>query len=313
MRGDGFRNTLRVAELLLYRADFESRTTTPGWGWLAAEAGLRSFSSVNTIINRLIRMGFLGKVAGGRRAEYTPRDSDEYARWGNGEQVADRAVYVLCMPLTENELAEAGDAEVRRMENKCTLDTFLTRFQAAVDVNCNPIPNQAKANPHSKREWASPMLKEYFGALSERVQAMSAHRIDLQWPRHGTTNADDEATTRHNELQAARTIQWYSPALAKKRSTTVASMFRRWFRAGYTAHDVLHALETRPDGSLWSHDAFTGAMNVAAVAHHRMSRWLYNGEPIMSQTQRILSRRQEALDRAYEVARERAKRERVTS
>jgi hypothetical protein len=311
-RPDFRRSILSVATLILERVDFGSRTSTPGWQWLMAEAGIRSTSTLNRAINWLIRHGFLGKVAGGRQAMYTPESSNLYARWGDGGPVADRAIYVLCEPLTDAELAVAGEQEARRMHNKGTLNGLLTGFSAAVDINRNPIQQEPKRNPKGIREWASPMLKGYFQALSERVQALRGQRPDLQWPRHATTNANDEATTRHNELQAARTIQWYAPSLARKRATTVANMFRRCFRAGWTAADVLHALEHRPDGSLWSHDGFTGASEPAAVAHARLNLWKVGGEPIMSQTQRILSRRQPALDRAIEVARERAKRERLT-
>lgn len=301
------RNVRAVAELLLQRVDYPTRTTTPGWDWIMAGARIRSESTLAKVLRFLNAIGYLGTVAKGRSAQYTPLSSDEHSRWPgiDGGRVADRAVYVLCEPMTEEELSDAGAAEAERMDNKGKLEGFLAAI-GDVEKKCSPNQNQAKRNPKSIREWASPTLKGYFRALSERYQDSGGDRTDLAWPRDRTTDANDEATARRNELNAARTLQWYAPALARLSTALVARMCAPFFRRGWTVNDILHAIDHRPDGSLWAHDAFHGALNIAPIFQHRMNAWRLNGQPVYSLYQRQVRDAQEARDRAIAVSRQRA-------
>jgi len=293
-RRDFRQNLLTVATRLLLGFDFTSHTATPGNAYLLDAAGIGA-GTLGRIKRWLIHNGFLGIVAGGRSAIYTPKIcsgiSNLYKRGQREERMADRAVYVLCRPATEEELARFGEEEVQRMDFKCKLDPFLAMFGLAVDVSGNPIPPKEKSAPKGIKEWASPTLrKTYFEAAAKWVADMNAARTDLQWPKTKTTSADDEATRSFNELQAARTVQWHSPALRTLRSRHLARILAPFFRSDYTPDDILHALEETPDGSKHAHDGFTGALNVAALLQSRLNYWRINGQPVYSHRQRAAQR-----------------------
>ncbi|UOD83492.1 hypothetical protein [Paenarthrobacter ureafaciens] len=296
-RSDFRRNLLAVASLLLLGFDFNSHTVTPGNDYLLASAGIGQ-GTLGRIKRWLMRHGFLAIVAGGRSAIYTPKncsgETNLFKAGEREERMADRAVYVLCRPATEEELARFGEEEVRRMESKCRLDPLLGMFGLAVDINGNPNLTKGKPAPKGIKAWASPTLKSYFEAATKWVADITAARTDLQWPLDGTTSAKDEATRDFNELQAARTVQWHSPPLRKLRSRHLARILAPFFRAGYTPSDILHTLDTKPDGTEHRHDGFHGALNLPALLQSRLNHWRVNGQPVYSRRQRALQRSQDA-------------------
>lgn len=294
VRADFRRNLLAVASLLLLAYDYNSHTVTPGNDYLLAAAGIGK-GTLGRIKRWLRRHGFLGVVAGGRSAIYTPKTSDGnsnlfFKESDRPDRMADRAVYVLCRLATEEELAEFGEQEAQRMDFKCKLDPLLGLFGLAVDINGNPIHSKGKTAPKGIKAWASPTLKSYFEAATKWVADKSAARTDLQWPTTRTTGAQDEATRDFNELQAARTVQWHSPPLRKLRSRHLARILAPFFRADYTPGDILHALDTKPDGTDHQHDGFDGALNVPALLQSRLNHWRMNGQPVYSRRQRSLLR-----------------------
>ncbi|MFM9431990.1 hypothetical protein [Arthrobacter sp. MP_2.3] len=304
-RADFRRNVLTVATALLQAYDYASYTATPGNDYLMTTAGIGA-GTLGRIKRWLTRHGFLGLVAGGRQARYTPKTSDGHSnlfkQGTRPQQMADRAVFVLCRPLNETEIATYGEKEVQRMDFRCKLDPFLSRFSAAVDISGNPIPNTPKTNPKSIREWASPTLKSYFKAAARATALIEAARTDLQWPASRTTSANDQATRDFNELQAARTVQWHSPPLQKLPSRYVARIFAPFFRENYTPGDVLHSIDTKPDGTPHQHDALHGALNIPAVIQSRLNYWRINGQPIYSRSQRVVLEAEEARARAIAAA-----------
>lgn len=306
-RADFRRNVLAVATLLLLAYDHTSYTATPGNDYLRRESGIGA-GTLGRVKRWLTRHGFLGLVAGGRQARYTPRSSDGHSNLfkpgSRPERMADRAVFVLCRPLTERELARYGEAEVQRMNFRCKFDPLLSIFSAAVDINGNPIPSTAKSNPKNIREWASPTLKNYFEAAARATTVLEAARTDLQWPPSKTTGAKDKATREFNELQAARTVQWHSPPLHKLPSRYVARILAPFFRAGYSPRDILHAIDTKPDGTLHRHDGFDGALNVPALLQARLNSWRNNGQPVYSRSQRVVLNAEESRARAVAAASE---------
>lgn len=309
-RTDFRRNLLAVADLLLLGFDFNSHTVTPGNAYLLATAGIGE-GTLGRIKRWLVRYGFLGIVAGGRSAIYTPKscigESHLHKDGERDERMADRAVYVLCRPATEEELAQFGEVEVERMDFKCRLDPLLSMFGLAVDINGNPNLAKGKTVPKGLKAWASPTLKSYFEATTKWVAETTAARTDLQWPRDRTTSASDEATRSFNELQAARTVQWHSPPLRKLRSRHLARILAPFFRNDYTPNDVLHALDTKPDGTEHRYDGFDGALNLPALLQSRLNHWRMNGQPVYSRSQRAIRRSQDAKAQAEAAALRRQK------
>ncbi|MFK0042387.1 hypothetical protein ACIQTW_21335 [Paenarthrobacter sp. NPDC090517] len=295
-KADFRRNVLAVAALLLLSFDFNSHTVAPGNAYLRATAGIGK-GTLGRVKRWLKRYGFLADVAGGRSAIYTPKNclgfSNLHKKGEREERMADRAVYVLCRPATEEELAQFGEEEVQRMDFKCKLDPLLGLFGLAVDINGNPIHSKGKTSPKAIKAWASPTLKSYFEAATKYVADITAARTDISWPLDGTTSANDQATRDFNELQAARTVQWHSPPLRKLRSRHLARILAPFFRADYTPGDILHALDTKPDGSEHRHDGFDGAKDVAKLLQHKLSFWRLNGQPVYSRSQRAIQRSQQ--------------------
>lgn len=295
-KSDFRRNVLTVAGLLRLTFDFNSHTAAPGNAYLRAMAGIGK-GTLGRVKRWLKRYGFLADVAGGRSAIYTPKNCLGFSHLHKGgereDRMADRAVYVLCRPATEEELAQFGEEEVQRMDSKCKLDPLLSLFGLAVDVNGNPIPSKEKRSPKGRTEWASPTLKTYFEAATKYVADIAAARTDLHWPLDGTSSAPDEATRDFNELQAARTVQWYSPPLRKLRSRHLAKILAPYFRADYTPADILHTLDTKPDGTQHRHDGFDGAKDVAKLLQHKLGFWRLNGQPVYSRSQRAIQRSQQ--------------------
>lgn len=285
-RKDFQRNVLNVADVLVTDCDFTSYTCTPGKAFLTAMTGLAS-ATVERILRFLRDRGFLGLVANGRQAKFTPRSSDAHARWGNGSgPVADRAVYVLCQPLSPEDREQAHQETVARTENKCKLGNLINRFQLAVDVTDGPSRNSRKTAPKGIKEWASPTLKGYFEAAAEYVAKWSTARTDLSWPRHQTTSALDEAGRSFNELQAARTVKLHAPTLQKLTDRQATAICRPFFRSDWTAADILECLEFQPNGQRWPHDAARGVESTAAWFQSRLNAHRVNGEVPYSPTQR---------------------------
>lgn len=277
---------LTVAELLLERCDFASYTVTPGRDWLLAMAGVGK-STLDRAMRWLRQNGFLGMVANGRQAKWTPRSSDAHARWGNGfDAVADRAVYVMCQPLSDEDRQKAYEDSVARADNKGKLARVFSRFSMAVDLNGEPNRNARKSAPKGIREWASPTLKGYFEAAARVTAKMEAARTDLSWPRHKTTSANDEAEARFNELQAARTVRLHTPAVSGMSDRHLTAVLRPFFKAGWTPADILEALDYKLDGSRWRNDAAYGVRNVAAWLQSRLSNHRVNGLVTYSPGQR---------------------------
>jgi len=307
-RNDFRRNVLSIAELLLERCDFASYTVTPGRDWLEAMSGL-SRATVTRVLHALCQNGFLAMVANGRQAKWTPRSSDAHARWGNGmDAVADRAVYVMCQPLSDEDRQQAYQDSVARADNRCKLEGVFSRFSMAVDITEPPDRNARKSAPKGIREWASPMLKSYYQAAARVTAAMEAARTDLSWPRHKTTSAKDEAEARFNQLQAARTVRLHTPALSGLSDRHLTAILRPFFTAEWTAADIIEAISFKLDGSQWNNDAAYGVRNVAAWLQSRLGNHRVNGLVTYSPTQRRELASRPARERAIAYAREQAKR-----
>lgn len=297
-REDFRRNVLSVATALLAGVDWVSLTSTPGNHWLSRMADVRSY--VLGAAKRWLKAhGFLAMVANGRSAAFTPASSDGFSHIHTADRVplgkmADRAVFVLTLPMNRDERFEAFQKDLERKENRGTLGVFLEAFREVVDVNRNPSEPKRKTTPKGNYEWASPTRKAYFEAAARETARLEAARTDLSWPRTKTTDAPDEATRSFNELQAARTVILYSPALRALSDRHVARILAPAFRSGYTARDILHAFDRMPDGTQHAHDGFSGALNIAGLIQSRLQHWRVDGQFVRSYTQRELARKTQA-------------------
>lgn len=292
-----------VALALLSSIEWITGTSTPGNDWLMATAGVRS-NALGRVKSWLKRHGFLAMVANGRSAIYTPASSDGFSHLISGDRVpftkmADRAVFVLCLPKTPEEIAAALEEQRQSMENKGKLAPMLDKLAGVFGVSRNPIQPERKTNPKARKEFASLTGKAYWEAVARASAEQSTARTDLRWPRTGTTSAPDEATRSFNELQAARRVISEAPSLRTLSDRHVARLLAPAFRAGYTPADIIEVFRFMPDGTAHRHDGFTGTINIAAMVQSRLNHWKMNGQYMYSPSQREDQRVRDARARAY--------------
>jgi cell division septum initiation protein DivIVA len=299
-----------VAAALIHHIDVASRTTTPGWDFLMERAKVGR-STLKKALAWLRAHGFLATVASGRKGIYAQKGSDGHELWPSktGERTNERAVYVLCEPLSPEALAseEQHAADVAAL-------VASTAEQFDVDITRPPIPTSVGTNPPHAREsqcekpkaendGATHRLKSFYEARSARVQALGEDRIAPLWPAKATTNAGSKRATRANELVAALTLRNDNFALRPLSGKHLAYLFRPFFEADWLIGDIKHAFDTKPDGTKHRHDGFDGARNVADLIAYRLSFWMENGVVTYSYSQRYMKRSQDARQRAIEYAR----------
>ena len=122
----------------------------------------------------------------------------------------------------------------------------------------------------------------------------------------GAWNLSQVPRSKRERHQAAAAMQEHTSAsgwLAGASAAAVASVCRRFWAAGWTPGDVLHAIEWRPDGA-WTYDSRPN--DVAGWLRHRLTYWVgSDGRPRASRSQRERAARERAA-----AARERARVER---
>lgn len=281
MRADGHRARVAVLACLIARADYETMTTRPGWDALA-EAAQCTTRSVARILAQLEAWGLLGRVAGGRQAQYAAAGPD-------GERINEAAVYVLCAP--------------------SPLALVAKRTEERVDINVIPPAlggthlNKKKLTPTRARERTS-----FDAATPRQIISPAAsgdptppppYRPELQWPTHRTTK------TPLQRLAAAAELRNQIFLLRPMSTKDLRSSLRDFFVAGWTTADIRHALEWLPDGSHWPHDSVPNLTHLCRKdAATRLRGWLAyrlqawrtdSGEPFYSPSQRVEADRRQQL------------------
>ncbi|MFI7643527.1 hypothetical protein [Nonomuraea sp. NPDC049400] len=97
--------------------------------------------------------------------------------------------------------------------------------------------------------------------------------------------------TRQEGLQAAETLRQHSLDLRKLSAHYVRYLVRDFFDAGWSAADVLHAIDHLPDGRPWP---FAGMpRHVPGWTRHRLKAWrAADGSVLPSKSHRIEADRQ---------------------
>lgn len=266
LRADARYNLLRVARALLSDVRPRSMTTSPGWDHLHASLGDVDRRTIGRHVRRLRQLGLLGVVHTGRTAQAAVKSS--------GELKAERAVYVLAVPSTLH-LVEAG--------------------LSAVDINVPPTPVGLRSNPLHARESleikqfgpASP-TETFSGDAPEGVaDAPKRNRPAHVCSLRATIAQTSRAVAREGEKLAVAELMEHVPALRKARPVFLAWVCRPFFVAGWTAADILHAIDHRPDSTRIPHDGADGVADIARWVGHRLSFWQTSSGPRRSQSQRI--------------------------
>ncbi|MDO8107138.1 hypothetical protein Q6348_08005 [Isoptericola sp. b441] len=243
LRADGRATVLEVARHLAWWADWDTITSRPTWAVLCERTG-RSRATVARALARLRAVGLVGVVATGRSAAYQPAARDA--------GVAEAAVYVLCVPSP----------------------------LAAVDEDETPtgLPAVSGTHPPRARE-SEPPSEPLRGRLSApAARGAGLERVDgpvgrpAGGDRPGLRRKDDRMAA---ALALSRAVRARTPALRGISERYVAWVVRDFADAGWSAGELLAAIDRRPDGRPWPYDGATGIdpHNLAAWLTWRLSAW----------------------------------------
>lgn len=283
MRADGQLNHINALAVLIAHTDYTTMTTRPGWEALQKGTG-RVERSVARYIDHLIGWGLLGRVAGGRSAEYSTPDE-------NGERHGDAAVYVLCVP---HDLALAPEPGVDD-----------------VDINVSPpalgrsLLLKKELTPTRAREKASedaaPPRQTDIAAASGADSRVTPYRPELCWPIHVTP-------TRKIQRLAAATEIWHrNPVFRRMSHKDLASSLREAFLTGWTIADIENAFNQKSDDTRWpdsgapdvsQDDSRQACARLRGWIKSRLDAWRTSqGELLRSPDQRAAAAHREALTR----------------
>ncbi|WP_171983428.1 GntR family transcriptional regulator [Arthrobacter sp. SRS-W-1-2016] len=260
---NGQATIMAVLRALIERADYESMTSRPGWEALIQATGT-SRTTVARVLRLLAAWGLIGRVASGRQAKYAAAGPD-------GERINEAAVYVLCTPSPLALVNKVGTPPA--LGGSHLKEKKLTHTRAQ------------EKNSHT--DVATPRLIPK-GAASGAPAAQVPWRPELLWPLHRTTKRQIQ------RVAAASEIRYRSFPLRCMTPKDVASSCRDFFLAGWTVADVLHALDWRPDGTLWPHSGAPDTKNpwrMRGWLRHRLNTWRTEaGEPLRSRDQQAAAR-----------------------
>lgn len=266
------RASLRAFAKLL-QAKANQKTMTIGgktWAWFAAQLEVDE-RTIGRWLETIRAMGMLVTIASGRSARWTPKDEEE-RNW--------TAVYTFSVP-----------------------DSAYRIFSQA--------PSESFATPHpfrdGSRSWVKTGTKKIsYQTLCARAYARYArkNRGSLE-PKRQQLTIDHGTKPEDTQLKhLARCLQHHSPAdLRRIGLKPILAETARFFRAEWQIADILHALETRPDGSGYDTSGSGGMRSVQAWLRLRLKAWMENSQPVTAPSR--LKAQAEATRKA-EQARQRA-------
>jgi Bacterial regulatory proteins, gntR family len=266
-----------VLRALIARADYDSMTTRPGWEALIEATGT-SRTTVARVLRLLAAWGLIGRVATGRQAKYAAVGPD-------GRRINEAAVYVLCAP--------SPLALVHKVGTPPAL--------GGSHLNKKKLTHTRAREKNPNTDVAPPRLIPA-GTTSGASTPHVPWRPELLWPAHRTTNR------RIQRVAASSEIRYRSFPLRCMTPKDIANSCRDFFLAGWTVADIIHALDWRPDGTLWPHSGAPDtkdARRMRGWLRHRLNAWrTASGEPLRSRDQQAAARAA-ALRREQHVERQR--------
>ncbi|MFB4284811.1 hypothetical protein ACBJ59_56755 [Nonomuraea sp. MTCD27] len=189
-------------------------------------------------------------------------------------------------------VVEEGTTNRYRRGNQCGLTDDGLGNRAAVWVLCVPAPELDDRDMRTDKTTTEPPSL----TLSKRVKEGPTHAREERSPtrrrnRISTTN-ETAATpgTRKHALQIAHKIYDTSTTLRRLSPWYIRHLTRVFVAAGWTAADVLHALDHQPDGAAWTYTwtSRDQIRNVPGWVRFRLSAWLdEHGRPLPGKSQQL--------------------------
>ncbi|MGI5281755.1 hypothetical protein ACQEVF_59440 [Nonomuraea polychroma] len=208
-------------------------------------------------------------------------------------------------------VVEEGTTNRFRKGNGCGLTDDGLGNRAAVWVLCVPAPELDESDTHTdKTTTEPPSCTSRRGVQEGPTRARERSTSHRRKNRISTTDGPAATPgTRKHALQIAQKIHDESTTLRRLSPWYIRHLTRVFVAAGWTAQDVLHALDHQPDGTAWTYTwtSRDQIRNVPGWVRFRLSAWLdEHGRPLPGKSQRLeaaaaeLRAEQEALRRWLE-------------
>ncbi|MGR6921261.1 hypothetical protein ACU635_44055 [[Actinomadura] parvosata] len=275
LRADGYTNLLRVAHLIGWSADWATMCSRPTIARIVAVTGL-SLATVKRWVRWLRHRGWLGTVEQGSTCRYRKGTQAGLLDDGLGNRAA---VWVLAVPRR----SRADRLHALKDHALSTAD----QQERISDPPSVSLPERHRSDPTRTRKASRHRFRDH-------------SRISPTWSLHAT------ARTKRDKIALCERLRRELPLLRR-----VTAWYLRWLLApfldeGWTAADVLHALDVRADDSRWTYTWRSSAeiRHVPGWMRHRLAAWLdERGRPVASR-----SRRRAAVD-ARRIAEQEARRQ----
>lgn len=254
-RADFTKNFRNICKFIARFLDRNTGIVRITWETLSQLTGT-SRATIARVLRTLKSHHLLGVVASGRSAEKTPR----------GQQQQNLApVYALLTP-TPPTPDKGGEDDYFYDENG---NLFITDTPS-------PLRDEKISYNKAKATGAfSIFFKQQYALYA------ATHRKNLELKRqhlqgvYPTKKAHQQALT-----HVARVLQHHCYDLRAMSARAIIEATQPFFEAGWSARDILHALERRPDGQLWKTKGATGMRSVKSWLKIRLTAWM-NDEVIL--------------------------------
>lgn len=295
LRADARRNRLRLIEYLAQRHQPRTRTILTTWAWIQDALGVARCTAAR-LLRELRDVGLLTIVATGRSAARTPKST--------GRTKNEAPIYALIVPYEQDTAHSpiAGESTTDHVEG--------------VEINETPDPSGGLNSTTCARardvipEWsryAADCLK-WQRASRAAFATLASQRPRNHWSRHATmplTRLWSRRERKQALWELALQIQWFCFAARGASTAAVAAAIRPFALAGWSVADVLHALEWDPRGKR-DYLADKHALRMDTYLTKRLAKWLRDGEPVASFSQRQEHKRTQARAEAQAEAQRRA-------
>lgn len=189
-------------------------------------------------------------------------------------------------------VVEEGTTVRFRKGTRCGLVDDGLGNRAAVWVLCTPAPELDKHDPPTdKTTTEPPSCTSRRGVQEGPTHARERRSSSRRRTRISTTDgAAATPGTRKHALQIAQRIHDDSTTLRRLSPWYIRHLTRIFVVAGWTAADVLHALDHMPEGTAWTYTwtSRDQIRNVPAWVRFRLAAWLdEHGRPLPGKSQRL--------------------------
>ncbi|TMR99593.1 helix-turn-helix domain-containing protein [Nonomuraea basaltis] len=252
LRYDGYGNLLRVAQMVAWAADWKTMCSRPTIAKIVEETGL-SKATVKRWIRWLREHGWLGVVEQGSTVRFRKGTSAGLDDDGLGNRAA---LWVVCIP---RDIAPVPTHDTSSDQGKCTSEPSslsLPRRDKEDPTRTREAPGRARGNP----------------------------RISPNWGLHQSPR------TKRDRLAACERLRQESGVLRRMTAWYLRWLLRAFLLAGWTPADVLHALDVRPDDSVWTYtwSSADELRHIPGWVRNRLAAWMSgDGQVLSSRSQRV--------------------------